>query len=495
MTLSQNSKILLLLFCGAVLALSQGLNFHGPEYRDDEVFYFKSTQEMVKTGDVLSPKFLGENRFQKPILFYWLILGSYKIFGMNWAAARMVSVIFGALCVLMTWILAKEFFDEKTATLSALILLATALFFNMAKAAVPDMAMNFFIILAIYNALKFIQNPALQKHLTLFFISCALGFMLKGFSAIVVPSLVLVIYAHFIRREEILKKLNLPWGYLVMMAIILPWFVYMIGRYGESYTQYVWINETKDRIISPAPVNFFVKVGSSLIRNTIVYLRFLVIDFFPWSIFMVGAIPWAVQNIKQAEDRKSLGLMLVWFFVVLGFLIPLFVTINHYLLILSTPLAILISAWITRRRIRGVAFLALAIVVILALQTPLLAKSGLCSNIPLERLAKIVKADCQGNCSIGVVNHNSRDNEWQIYFDQKIEKLGSESPALTSALIEQFLRRKEPQLYCLVPLKDYEAYHEKFGDFKVIAQDEIVRKPISWPDLEKEKIILLRKGE
>ena len=32
---------------------------------------------MLKTGNYLSPTYFGEDRFQKPILFYWLILAAY----------------------------------------------------------------------------------------------------------------------------------------------------------------------------------------------------------------------------------------------------------------------------------------------------------------------------------------------------------------------------------------------------------------------------------
>src|SRR5436190_22672243 len=71
MILSRDWKIILGLFLFTILVLIQGLNLHGVEYRDDEVFYYKSTQEMMHSGDILSPKYLGENRWQKPILFYW----------------------------------------------------------------------------------------------------------------------------------------------------------------------------------------------------------------------------------------------------------------------------------------------------------------------------------------------------------------------------------------------------------------------------------------
>ena len=86
----KDTVVFLCLFLLSLFVFSRGLNIHGLEYRDDEIFYFQSTQEMLKSGDILSPTYFGEDRFQKPILYYWLVLLSYKLFGIGWFSARFV---------------------------------------------------------------------------------------------------------------------------------------------------------------------------------------------------------------------------------------------------------------------------------------------------------------------------------------------------------------------------------------------------------------------
>lgn len=135
-----------LLFALGIFVFAQNLGVHGLEYRDDEIFYYKSTHDMVDTGEYLSPKYFGEDRFQKPILFYWLVLLSYKIFGMNWFGARFVSVFFAGMTVWCTWMIGKSLFNRKVATLSTIILMTVPLFFRHAKNVVPDMALNFFLL-------------------------------------------------------------------------------------------------------------------------------------------------------------------------------------------------------------------------------------------------------------------------------------------------------------------------------------------------------------
>ena len=97
---------IVLIIISSLMIYGRGLNVLGIEYRDDEIFYYRSTQEMLAERNFLSPTYFGEDRFQKPIFFYWLILLSYKIFGISWFAARFPSVICARkLRVVCRWIL------------------------------------------------------------------------------------------------------------------------------------------------------------------------------------------------------------------------------------------------------------------------------------------------------------------------------------------------------------------------------------------------------
>ena len=49
----------------------------------DETFYGQTAKEMFQKGEWLTPTLYGKPQFEKPILFYWLIEISYKIFGIN----------------------------------------------------------------------------------------------------------------------------------------------------------------------------------------------------------------------------------------------------------------------------------------------------------------------------------------------------------------------------------------------------------------------------
>ena len=54
----------------------------------DEAFYAEASREMVVSGDWLTPYYNYELRFQKPILFYCLVLIAYKAAGVGEAASQ-----------------------------------------------------------------------------------------------------------------------------------------------------------------------------------------------------------------------------------------------------------------------------------------------------------------------------------------------------------------------------------------------------------------------
>ena len=58
--------------------------------------YALTAKEMVVTGDWLSPQIYGQYWYDKPIMVYWLLALSFKVFGFADWAARMPSGIMGA---------------------------------------------------------------------------------------------------------------------------------------------------------------------------------------------------------------------------------------------------------------------------------------------------------------------------------------------------------------------------------------------------------------
>ncbi|HEY9868973.1 MAG TPA: hypothetical protein V6D08_07390, partial [Candidatus Obscuribacterales bacterium] len=60
-----------------------------------EGYYSEGAREMFESGDFITPHLNYKPWFEKPILTYWLIAGSYGLLGVNELAARLPAALCG----------------------------------------------------------------------------------------------------------------------------------------------------------------------------------------------------------------------------------------------------------------------------------------------------------------------------------------------------------------------------------------------------------------
>ena len=180
-----------LIFCFAALTYKLG---GVPPYHSDENFYVESSRNMVQSGDYLTPIYHDKKRFAKPILYYWLVSASYKIFGVNLVSARLTSAFFGSLTIGLLYLVSSRLFEGRIALYSTLILPATFLHFQISRWATTDIVMSFFVLLALYYFVRSYQSGFKGNFdIYLFYLAMALGFMTKGPPAIIIPVMIAII--------------------------------------------------------------------------------------------------------------------------------------------------------------------------------------------------------------------------------------------------------------------------------------------------------------
>jgi 4-amino-4-deoxy-L-arabinose transferase-like glycosyltransferase len=528
------------IFLAALFIFTRNLAVHGLEYRDDEIFYYHSSQEMLQHHNYLSPTYFGENRFQKPILFYWLMIVFYKLFGINWFSARLASSIFGAMTVALTWLFAKKLFNTQTAHLSAIILTSIPLFFRHAKNAVPDMALNFFIVLALYCAYEFFCNSEQKKWAYAFFVSCALGFMVKGIAALVVPIVTVVLYGLMSQPKGTLKKFNFLVGSIIILSIVAPWFIYMVKVHGKEYWDYMLVKETEGRITGEG--NSLIAIFKNLSKHSTFYFKVILNYFAPWSIFFfLGIIVGIRQIMKKAEDASALKLILIWIVVVYLIFSSMKFLINHYMMVLTTPFAMVTSYFLLHQvkssaesfintftkwflistfvigfaaftflvlflvksheawaYILAVSFVGILIVliktpslflrpailgtfiIVLFTQSNLLFKAGIVSHATLQKFATTIVNDPK-QYIVGVGSHDIHEKEFQVYFDQPVIKAATSLDHETRGLLTKLFDHKE-EVYCLFIKKDFDVFRATANiqkPLEIVQSEFIVRKRMS----------------
>lgn len=84
-------------------------------------------QEMVEHGDWIVPRQLREPFLDKPILYFWAIAASLKLFGMSEAAVRLPGLLFGLLGTLTTALVGYRLLGRRTGLLSGIFYAAMVL--------------------------------------------------------------------------------------------------------------------------------------------------------------------------------------------------------------------------------------------------------------------------------------------------------------------------------------------------------------------------------
>ncbi len=249
-----------------------------PPYHSDENFYVTSTRNMIDSGDYLTPVYHDKKRFAKPILFYWLVAASYKAFGVSLFSARLVSAFFGALCIPLVYTIARRLFGRRTAMLSVLLLPGCYLHYQIARWAITDMALNFFILLAIYFFIRGLRDdPGRGASIYLAYACMGIGFMIKGPPAVLIPALALGIFILILFDRKIFSQLRLLSGTAILLALITPWFATMLSIHGEEFKDHILGAEFRDRIIHDTPFSLY-------------YLGATLRYYLPWSLFFIAAL-------------------------------------------------------------------------------------------------------------------------------------------------------------------------------------------------------------
>src|ERR1043166_5378632 len=175
------SVALLLILCAVVFWWRLGaIGLIDP----DEPFYAQTAREMVETNDWITPRIFGQPQFEKPILFYWMAAGAFKIFGESEWAARAPSAFFASLLVLLIYFWGAKFWNERAGLLAGVVLATGLEFAVMSRLMLTDIALAFFIaasLLTWWLALEE-KNKAARRNFWLIahFVCAGLAALTKG---------------------------------------------------------------------------------------------------------------------------------------------------------------------------------------------------------------------------------------------------------------------------------------------------------------------------
>jgi len=167
-----------------------GLEMGGLGLTDrDEGSNAEAAREMLETGDWISPTLNYEPRFAKPAFTYWLISGSYSLFGINEFAARFPSAVSGLCVLLLQYAFAYRWLGAPLALLSSIMLLLNMEFLAINRMVLTDPELVVCTTLAAYSFWQGLQDSTKTSRwwFVSFYLAIGFGMLVKGPVGIIIP--------------------------------------------------------------------------------------------------------------------------------------------------------------------------------------------------------------------------------------------------------------------------------------------------------------------
>jgi 4-amino-4-deoxy-L-arabinose transferase-like glycosyltransferase len=323
-TLAKRSILILLTV--VIVFYCFGLS-HLPLVGPDEPRYAQVAREMFLRGDLITPTLGGRPWFEKPVLFYWMMIGSFKVFGVSEWSARLPAAISGVLTVIAVLFAGNRIgakFDDPemreafplgfwcalvTATTIGVAVFSRAASFDIVLTMTTTWALAFYLDYAFPFVKRGRENERVKRARALlvgFYVFIGLSLLAKGLIGVVIPIGVLSLYYLWERRlPERTILLSLLWGLPLTLLVAASWYVPVIMKNGWPFVDQFFIQHHFVRYVSNKyhhwqPPYYFLLVVPLLAL--------------PWTVFLVEGLWKSIFQRSFLRDGEELDRFKVFAF-------------------------------------------------------------------------------------------------------------------------------------------------------------------------------------
>jgi 4-amino-4-deoxy-L-arabinose transferase-like glycosyltransferase len=301
-----------LLFLAIAAFYLYGLGFL-PLVGPDEPRYAEIAREMFMRRDFITPTLGGMPWFEKPPLLYWMMIASYRVFGVSEFSARLGPALCGLATAAVVWWIARsagntesrDVQNSEFAHWSALVLLSSLGVIIFSRAASFDIVLTMTLTGALASFFVWhIRKVANHKKkdrpslLIAFYFFIGLSFLAKGLVGPVLGFAIIGVY--FILRREWPRALlrSFWWGVLIILVVAGVWYGPMIYRHGwlffnQFIVQHHFARFLTNKYHHPQPFYF--------------YLPILALFTLPWTVFLAGCVSsMQFRDLREDSPRSRL---------------------------------------------------------------------------------------------------------------------------------------------------------------------------------------------
>lgn len=322
----------------------------------DEPRYAQIAREMLNRHDWVTPTLQGQPWLEKPVLYYWQAMLSFRIAGVTDEAARIPSAFDAAILIAAIYFFLRRFRPGSELD-GALIAASCAGVIGFARAAATDMPLTAAFAIALLCWYAWYETNASGSrrgrfYLGGFYLFLALGTLAKG---PVAPALAAVIISIFIALKRdwraLPRTLWIP-GIGLYLLVMLPWYIAVQLRNPQFFRFFILEHNlarfSQDIYHHRQPFWF--------------YLPVFLLAMMPWTLVLIAAVAerlraiWS-QGIKAfststAEDSWQVFLLL-WMSVPIVFFSASHSKLPGYIMPAVPAGALLIAEYLALRRRDG----------------------------------------------------------------------------------------------------------------------------------------------
>ena len=297
-TSSRSRALALLAIIFAVVYL--GSLFSPPLLDDADSTHADAAREMLARSDYVTLHVNGIRYLEKAPLPYWLVAGSYRLFGVNEFAARLPTALSVLLLAWLGLAWGSRAFGERGGTYAGLLVLTCAGVYLFTRIFIPDVLLSLLIAASFYFLFTALELPANAWRWYAGYACVALAVLAKGLVALVFVGMPAVIYLAITGEWRRWREFRLLSGLALFLAIAAPWHV-LAGLRNRGFFWFYFVNEHFLRFLGERYPKDYNKLPAAL------YWSLHLVWLFPWSFYLPSLVRNAIQDVKRhtgAEEAR-----------------------------------------------------------------------------------------------------------------------------------------------------------------------------------------------
>jgi 4-amino-4-deoxy-L-arabinose transferase-like glycosyltransferase len=348
MTSGTNSRartnvLLLAAFCGFLFFY--GLGAFGL-LGADEPRYAQVAREMLDRSDWITPTLQGKAWLEKPVLYYWQAMLSFRVAGSVSDKLARVPAGFDAAMMIVVIYLFLQRFRPGSELDGALITASCAGVVGFARAAATDMPLAGCFAIGLLAWYAWYESGR-RSYLAVSYIFLALGTLAKGPVAPALSAVIILLFIAVKRDWRVISRTLWIPGIALYLAVMLPWYVAVQLRNPEFFRVFILEHNlarfSQDVYHHRQPFWF--------------YLPVFLLAMMPWTIVLIAAA-WERVRLLWSERKEAFSspedswplFLLIWMLVPILFFSASQSKLPGYILPAVPAAALLVAEYLAARR-------------------------------------------------------------------------------------------------------------------------------------------------